>query len=266
MSLIVPLLVAVTGLQLSSTIVAADEQPMPPQADPTMVPTAEECTTDGVFCFEVSKGPKYAYKIQKEDDPPLFTALGKRMTQNEDGNNRHSWSLNLDKSIDEGEAAIMFVPSDGTPALLKMVLKREVGEMPRIKLYRREDAAATWKQVVRDIKDFITEVKPEDNSVSFQTSEKFDGQMGLETKNQTIDFTLKMEIMNGDSVGEVISFQTKDVHVHFKDNPEIREWRERRLAEQRQEAADLMTIVIIAVVVALIVIAGIVFAVLKFRK
>ena len=251
------LLVIGTAVQLLlSPISAAD------------VPSTEECMQEGVFCFEVLKGQRYSYRIRQDSEPVLFSLFARREPRNGDYAS-YTWNISLSETIDIGHATLVFVSQDQPHPALKFDISRQEDEKTAFKLYEyKENDEEPWSLIGGNRKnEYIRNYERQEHSVKVTTLEKVDQLIGLESKNLTIEFTIKTELVNKEPSRESITIVTTDGHYFFKDKQEIREYREkRRIAKQKEAARTNMTIIIISVVVGLIVVSAIIFAIFKFRK
>lgn len=258
----------------SSESPASSSSSPPAVVSTTGVPTKDECTMDGIFCFEALREHKYSYKVKQDDERVLFTMYARR--QNNSGSadyTGHKWNIGLLPGIDVATATLEFLPTDGAPGatseLQFHVVKMD--EFP-VTFSLKKKSGDSWSVIGKSQRNEYYTVAAEDkkdHEVTFTTTKKVGDLLGLEEKNVTIHFKIDIQQISGNAADDHLEIMTEDAHVIFKDKPEIREYREKRRQAKRkeqEEQAHTMTIIIIAVVTALIIISGIIFAVFKCRK
>lgn len=271
----------------ASTVI--DSGPAVPPGPPA--PTADECLTPGFFCFEVTKGPRYGYRIHPDEEKVLFAVWASRVD-----NNTFNWNMSLHESIDWATASLLFLPNDGndvegsgdsssessssssssasSSSSTQPALKLEVNKMEDQRItfqcYEWSDEKGGWSYVTKNRnKELNLFSKPisEMHSVRFTSYPMFDKLLGLEDRNLTIGISMKTELVWGEVSNEAIDFSTQDGHYFMRDKPEIREFREkRRIARQMEKAAMSNAIIISLSILGIIVVTAIVIAIFLISR
>lgn len=229
-------------------------------------PEKEACLKDGFFCFEVTKGPKYSYQIYKDDSEVLFNIHARRSAQTGEGT--HSWTAHISKQVDTGKANFAFRDFNTENPLVKFTIEKKGNRPQTLDVFEWEREQWTLLRGSR-LAGWLTggaAMEETPNGVKFQTNQAFDTKIGLENKNLTIRFSMETEAMTNNAPNQNVDFLTHDGHYFLKDKPEMRTWLEKRREIKSKEKATKLTIIIVSVVVGVLVVAGIVFAICKFRK
>ena len=189
-------------------------------AVPESPPSGDQCLTEGYFCFEVTKGPRYSYRIHPDEERVLFSMYAIRIT-----NSTFAWNMSLHESIDDGHASILFLQQGQEQPSLKLEVNKQEGDKLVFKLYEWL-GEKDWNQIsIHRRAELYHDLVKQDHSVRFNTTPKFDELLGLESKNLTIGIQIKTDLVSGESAKELIEFSTQDGHYFFQDKPEIREYR-----------------------------------------
>ena len=281
------------------------------------VPTQDECLQDGFFCFEVTRGPKYTYRIRPDDERAVFRVFARRLlpsppvpvsASSDDGSNSSttvapptvatvaaaakadgelSWSLSFDSSIMDARADLEFVPieSPDSPAPLRMTLIKQEDEKAVFKLFERRRAtrslassssssvgtsSADWSLIAGERRrEFFRDVVRDDHMVTFNGSSRLTSLLGLEERNNTIRFTMVIEVVAGESATESLELVTDDGgHFFLRENPEIRAQREvrRSMRPKLHASTHSSTIVIVVAVAGVFIIIAVIGVVHYLRK
>ena len=238
---------------------------------PPPTPSQDQCLEDGYFCFEVSHGPKYTYRIRPDDERAVFRAYAVRNGPKTGTYASHKWDVSFETDINEADATLWFNQVDQAEAGpgIKLQLSKLEEDKPSFKILELQGSSYVSLPSNRR-GEFFNDLLRSDHSVSFTTTDRFDERVGLENKNMTIGFNMNIKMVKGQPSTETLDFTTPDTHVYLGDNPEIRAYRDKRQKIKQQEKKSQkksMTIIsIVGVVAGLLVMVGASFAIYKFRK